>query len=1031
MNFTVYKSSAGSGKTFTLVREYLKLALLHPDKFRHVLAITFTNKAANEMKQRIISGLSLLAEFDAGNPEDPGRSIMVAIMEDTSWTMAEIIEKSKIILRKILHMYSEFAVSTIDSFVHRIVRTFARDLLLPVNFEIELDAANLIKQAVDALINKIGVDEDLTRVLVLYSLSRAEDDKSWNIERDLEKFAGLLFNEDGHNNIERLKDIPISTFFEIHARLQKSIKIFENSVRDYGNKGLHVIESHQIDPSAFASGSTGIHGYFNFLSQFRDDKLIPNSRVQNTIDNDKWYAAKATPDEKAKIDQAKNQLKKLFLEASGFVENGISDYFIHATVLANIYKLSVLNEIGRLLKEISRDQNLVHIAEFNRTISEIIADEPAPYIYERIGEKYHSFLVDEFQDTSLLQWQNLIPLIDNALAQGSKNIVVGDGKQAIYRWRNGEVEQFAALPLIHKRKDNLLNIQQENALVRNYKEHNLGINYRTRKEIVDFNNMFFRTLAERLTPPLDRIYENLEQKSLDSKPDGYLDFRFYDKNNSILDFSEYNLHQIVSQVEECLFDGYQLKDIAILFRSNKNANFIARELISRGYEIQSNESVMLANSKVVNFIIACLKIIANPDDEISRAVFRHFTGDITLLKNNPINELSSSLEQLPIFEICEAIIRKYRLFENHNAYLVFFMDVVHDYNISKGSSLNGFLDWWDQNKEKQYLALPQGLNAIRIMTIHKAKGLEFPIVILPFANYEISNTNNLIWVDLKETLIPEIPVALVSMNKDLDNTKYALQYREEVSKNTLDYLNLLYVAFTRPIDRLYVITEIPSKNSKSTATLQSQLLDYFSNIGKDILEGCVTIGTKPAIRIKADDSLDQSVLETIIDSDWRDKLIIRLNAPGDWQVDDPEQKRGRGNVLHEFLAQLNNTSDDVKELIAEISHSKGFSEEERKYFSEAIQTVLAHDDLQEFYMGEIDVLNEMDILLPDGKLLRPDRVVVKDNIASIIDYKTGSYDTHHEEQLKGYAGILEKMGYNIGKMLLVYFEDPLKVVEVK
>ena len=981
------------------------------------------------MKERIISNLTFLSQYNPENSRDPAKSMMCALIEESELDESQVIKNAELTLQLILHQYSDFSVSTIDSFVHRIVRTFARDLLLPINFEIELDQEKLTNESIDVLIGKAGTDEELTNTLVLYSLSRAEEDKSWNIEADLKIFAKLLFQEEGQINIKKLNKLKLKDFFEINKKLSSKIKKFEAEIKIYGNQGKKLILSNHINPASFYRGASGVPNYFSYLSECLIDKLQPNSYVKDTFEQNKWFSAKVDEKDKGLIDSIKGELTDIYNKVSILIETQLEDYLINRSISGTIYQVSVLSEIGKVLDEITREQNLVHISEFNRKIAQVVMNEPAPFIYERIGEKYHSFLIDEFQDTSMLQWQNLLPLIDNALALGYPNIIVGDGKQAIYRWRNGEVEQFAVLPEIYHRPEGLLYKQREEALERNYKENHLAFNYRTRKEIVNFNNRFFSSAAKNLIPPLDRIYNNIEQKALDNKPGGYIHFDFCDKQELLNTYEEYSISSIIQQIEECLKDGYALKDIAILFRSNSNANLVARSLIKQGYDIQSNESVLLANSKVVGFLIACLRNILVKDDQIAKAVIQHFLDDISIDKRNWKQTNLQSLEQLPVYDACEEIIKRFNLYSTHNPYLIYFMDAVHEYSSSKGSSIHGFIDWWDANKNSQYLTLPEGLDAIKILTIHKSKGLEFPVVILPFANYRLKNTKDYIWIDNNESDVSKMPVALIRMNAKLEQTNYAQNYHEEVGKNILDYINMAYVAFTRPIDRLYVITEKPSKKPSGSFSLSASLFSFFKEENVEILDGKAEIGIKSKNSNRVKIGMKQSILNNIPSSDWRKKLFIRQNAPLDWNVFDPDKQRGIGNLIHKYLSLIN-TLSDTDRVIDRLRFSKEFNDSEIIELENAIKSVVQNDELKDYYAEDVVVMNECGILMPDGKLLRPDRIVIKNNIATIIDYKTGSLSEHHNDQILGYINLMKDMGYTNTQAYLVYLENPINVIKV-
>ena len=484
MSFTVYRSSAGSGKTFTLVKEYLKLILLEPGDFRHILAITFTNKAANEMKDRILKSLEELAKGNLSADRGVTGTLLPMLAAETGMAETEIKLSAGRALEMILHNYADFAIGTIDSFSHKLIRTFAHDFGLPVNFNVELDNDELLSTAVDLLLDRVGDDLELTGLLVNFLETRMDEDKGWNIDTILSGFAKILLDEEGQRNIPTIRHITIENFRKISAGLYATIGQFEKGIRELGQEATASIQRSAIPPNAFYRGDKGIGKYFHNLAAGRMDKLEPNAYVVTTIEEDKWFSAKATPEAKACIDAIKPILLDTFEKVRNACDSGMSGYMLRKLLAKTIYPLAVLNEIGQVLDNFKRQNNLVHISEFNARIAGIVLNEPVPFIYERLGEKYRHLFIDEFQDTSALQWMNYIPLVENALAGGYFNLVVGDGKQAIYRWRGGDVEQFTTLPEVPGSSGNPVLKQREESLQRHFNGVNLDRNYRSRAEIV-------------------------------------------------------------------------------------------------------------------------------------------------------------------------------------------------------------------------------------------------------------------------------------------------------------------------------------------------------------------------------------------------------------------------------------------------------------------------------------------------------------------------------------------------------------------
>jgi ATP-dependent exoDNAse (exonuclease V) beta subunit len=499
--FQVYNASAGSGKTFTLVKQYLKVLLTSSDlfMFQKVLAITFTNKAAGEMKERVLSNLEAFAEGDEND-------LLKIILSETALEATLIKERSKKILEAILQNYSAFSITTIDSFTHKIIKSFAYDLGLSLNFEVEMDAISLLNEAVDVLISKIGTDKKLTNLLIDYSLDKTDDDKSWDISKDLNDFARVLLNEEDVKHFRALAHKELDDFFELKNRLQKANKEIEREYKVFGTEVLSFIEASGAQILDFAqSGECPKH--FQKLTKLRSlksDDLKFDGRLDKTIEEGKnLYAGKVNASIKDTVEGISEQLRLYYYQSKDLYSRTYSNYLLNKITLKSIIPLAVLNNINSELNTIKEDNNIRLNAEFNQLISDNIKDEPAPYIYERIGQRFQHYFIDEMQDTSVLQWQNLIPLIENALAQENSNLLlVGDGKQAIYRWRGGKAAQFIDLGA---KEENPFNIQKE--------IKNLETNFRSYSEIINFNNSFFQHTSNFLQ---NESYKKLFTKEIHS-----------------------------------------------------------------------------------------------------------------------------------------------------------------------------------------------------------------------------------------------------------------------------------------------------------------------------------------------------------------------------------------------------------------------------------------------------------------------------------------------------------------------------------
>ena len=1034
MSFNVYRSSAGSGKTFTLVKEYLKIILADPGDFRHILAITFTNKAANEMKERVLKALKelSLAEQSAGSAG--GGPLLPVLMQETGMSVSEIAQTSWRVLELILHNYADFAIGTIDSFSHKLIRTFAHDFGLPVNFNVELESKDLLATAVDLLLDRVGDDHELTNHLVKFLELRLDEDRGWRIDDILAGFAKILLDDEGQTNINKLKHISLEQFHAISGALHARIREFELRIREIAGPAWTEIRQRDIPVGAFYQGGSGIGKYFENLAAGKTDKLEPNSYVIKTVGEDKWHSGKVTSSERADIDAIKPGLLNIYEQLQSELAKHKADYYLRKLMAKTIYPLSVLNEIEKVLNDFKRQNNLVHIAEFNARIAGIVMNEPVPFIYERLGEKYHHILIDEFQDTSVLQWMNFVPLIENALSGGYFNLVVGDGKQAIYRWRGGDVEQFNALPAIPGSEQNPLILQRERSLSRYYNQVELKQNYRSKTEIVSFNNRFFRVIADNvLSTGKDRIFEGLEQLSDPGKTGGYIGLEFLGNNEDgeDLNYNDLTLQRILKITGDATQDGYRLRDMAILCRSNAHASAIARFLLEQGVSVVSSESLLIANSPKVRFIIAFLRFLFEPRNDIVIAEIRMYLDQNGARDEGRWLSGRDDLTILPVYDLCEELIRRYGLNTKPDIYLQFFLDAVLKFSVKISTGAAEFLNWWEKKRGDLSVVVPEGIDAIRVMTIHKAKGLQFPLVILPFAHEKRKITREYLWVDLDKHVAPGIDLTLLRSEQGMEKTVYAHLYRDEQEKSMLDLLNVLYVAMTRPEEQLYILTRVPPKKKMDPDSWPSFFELFLKNDGIWIEDQSVyEFGEKIAHTSRAViDEISAIRLENVISSDWRNKIEIRLRAPQMWDIDLPVNKSQWGTRIHTLLSWVI-TGNDIPGALGKGILSGLIEQNDLTGVERLLWSVIRNPLLESFFGPDVKVKTEPEILIPEGSFYRPDRVVFDGNRVTILDYKSGKPRDSHADQIRTYAGYISGMGYSEVNCMLVYLEPEVQVVKV-
>ncbi|MBR9831151.1 UvrD-helicase domain-containing protein [bacterium] len=1057
--FKIYKSSAGSGKTYTLVKEYLKLALSANEDFhfKRILAITFTNKAANEMKSRVVEALSELTSDE----KLKGSIVFLQsdLMQELSMNAEQIKQKSGKVLRVILHNYADFAIGTIDKFTHRIVRTFARDLKLPTNFEVELESDPLLNKAIDLLIAKVGADPLLTELLIEFTKSNIQEEKKWQLEGDILTIAKQLLEEEGEQYLKNLKRFNFEDFQRKIAYYKNENKDFRSKIEEIGQQGLHLIKSNGINNESFARGSSGVPKYFEYLESFKTDSLQPNSFHRASFYEDKWLGTKAKKDagQAAAIEGIKEQLIELHLKAQQLVDTYYATYIVRDIALKNLYAVALINELDKIIGDIRKTENRVHISEFNKRISAVIASEPAPFIYERIGEKYKHYLIDEFQDTSVMQFHNLIPLFTNALGEGFFNMLVGDAKQSIYRFRGGEVEQFTSLPKIYKAEENPSVASSQGLFNDQIDESFLKKNFRSKMEVVTFNNELFDFCKE-VAPEIASLYDNQAQEPNLSNTGGMVEIHFCEKlsnsnnrNDSNEDEEEMeseHFTRTISTIEKCLEDGYQYKDIALLFRNNKLANGVAQKLLELDFPISSAESVLISNSESVNLAVSVLYHITFPKEllyqkEILDALyFNNFFGEKTLhevYKTHLIHskettfwstlKMSNSttiehLKQRPLYEMVEEVFRMVDMFDEADPYIQFFLDEVFQYAQLNNNDVQGFLEWWEMNKSKKAIVIPEGLNAINILTVHKSKGLEFPVVIMPYANESVRVDGGK-WIENKSAEEPIYKTEFLALVKELEKTDYASVYEEEKRKSSIDFFNTFYVAVTRPKDRLYIFTNKPPKNS-SNHSVPVVLSGFLSQKGIwELNKATYRFGEEVAT---ISEELKENAIElnSFISTDWKSKLQLSLQAPDYWDINMGESARQYGNTIHLILAMIKSTND-VDRILDRLQNQGVISVVQRMDYQLDIDRILSQKNIAKYFAPENRVKVECDLLTADGITFRPDRVVYFDDHVKVIDFKTGQISDQHQLQLKNYMDLIQKVEKVPVRGSLIYIREAYEV----
>ncbi|UFH36090.1 UvrD-helicase domain-containing protein [Flavobacterium acetivorans] len=1047
-SFSIYDASAGSGKTYALVKEYLKIILVAKknDAYRNILAITFTNKAVHEMKSRIVGSLS---EFAKDTPSEKAQDLMQDLATDTQLSIVEIKTKSQQIIKHIIHNYAAFDISTIDKFTHKVIRAFAHDLNLPMTFEVTLDTENLLIEAVDAIIAQAGEDETLTKLLIDFTMEKTDDDKSWDISREILDTGRLVLNENHRSEITHFHDKSIAEFVEIKKKLAESCKVIDKENASLAEGLLALIENNGIDLKSFSRGT-----FPNHLVSIRDGKFNPKNKTFHEFDD---IAINKTAKDRALIENLIPELIKIL----GTIYKNFEKRDFYKAFLKNITPLSLLNTVSNELAKIQEEQNVLSISEFNAIIHREIQNQPAPFIYERLGERYRHFFIDEFQDTSEMQWQNLIPLIDNALSGqddfGEKGtlMIVGDPKQSIYRWRGGKAEQFIELS-----KDNNPFNNPDKKL-----EH-LDKNYRSYSQVIDFNNEFFKLVSGEFEhPDYKDLYENHSHQKTNDKKGGYVNISFIPKIESsgedeeALDKTELYVLATLNTIQKVLREGFEYKDIVILTRKRGQGIAIANYLTEQRIPLLSSETLMIQNATEVRLIIHLLKYLKNNADLEAKAYFLHYIAE-NIQDQLPVHDfiargmehkqeidfenwlmsfdISLSFQNIrkkSLYEAVEIIVSKFlsqNLAKGGGAYVQYFLDIVLERDVRNQAGIADFLNFWDKNAEKFSIPSPEGNNAVRIMTIHKSKGLEFPVVIMPFAEEDYSRKpKDKLWLDATEMDFG-LPKVLIDNSSAVEGfgeeakSVYDLKKQEEL----LDNVNVLYVALTRAEEQLYVISNmnLTSKGEVKTNDMSTFFINYlmnYSEFDENKLE--YEFGNSKKLS-SASKHVDASKKIEVAAETLNPKNIkIAQREALMWGTHQQESIE-YGNLVHEILSFVK-TKEDVDLAVAKAIENGLINFGQKEVVYQTIQDIVNHKELELFFEEGNIVLNEQTIIQKEGSTIKPDRMVLtKAKEVFLLDYKTGTHNPKYKIQLENYQSAIELMGYKVIKKSLIYIGKEIDVV---
>ena len=1071
-SLTVYKASAGSGKTFTLAVEYMKLLIRDPYAYASILAVTFTNKATEEMKMRILGQLygiwKLLPDSQAYTDR---------ICHTLELSPAVAAERAGIALRLLLHNYSYFRVETIDTFFQSVLRNLARELDLNANLRVELNDRQVEQQAVDKLIEELDEHNVMLNWIIRYIENNISEDKSWNIIGQLKRFGENIFKEFYKQNSDVLhKRFADEHFFTEYMKKLRTLKeTAVQRIKSYGETFFRTLDERGLSIDSFAYGSTGICSYFIKLRNGTFDADIVGQRVRDCMaDTEKWVRKSDKNTAPLVRDAVESVLHALLIETEAERARQWSLYQSAELTLRHLDQLRLLGSIEQQMRNINSELNRFMLSDTQTFLHRLVKDIDSPFIFEKIGTRLEHIMIDEFQDTSTVQWQNFKILLRECMGHGKKNLIVGDVKQSIYRWRSGDWRL-------------LNNIETEFEQSRAEMEIlPLDTNYRSQRRIIAFNNRFFAAAAARETErlraesdapeiaQLGKAYADVEQQIPEKRADnGYVRIELLPED----DYQQEVLRRMKDMLQSFVALGISLSRIAILVRRNRDipviADFFMRECPDM--PLVSDEAFRLDASLAVQIMINALQVLTHEQDLLAKAslvkayrkgVLGHKNTDSKLLADKDaldaclpaeFTEHTYELLSMPFYDLVE---RLYDIFSldtlpEQGAYVCAFYDRLNDYLKENTADIDAFLREWD-NSLHEYTIQSDVADGIRLISIHKSKGLEYDHVIIPFCDWQLEKLGDTIWCRPAVTPFNELPIVPIDYYpKRMRGTIYEQDYIHEHLQNTVDNLNLLYVAFTRASHNLVVFGKRKGDNTRSAVikdvieTLPNSLDGATVTESGDEKTASIVFEYGNIYVPKQTSSRDtQNVFLQPVTAchpsmkTFRSSIAFRQSNPSkDFiETDKDENPQSQyikmGNVLHRLFSAIR-TADDIEPTLRDFEFNGILYDEEltAEELRATLREKFSNPVVADWFSDKWEVFNECTILSVDAKTgeavkHRPDRVMQHNGETLVVDFKFGRERPAYHEQVRSYIRLLEEMGNrHVKGFIWLVFSN--QIIEVK
>lgn len=1029
----IMKASAGSGKTFNLAKTYIRLLLSQEDRraYRHILAVTFTNKATEEMKGRILKELYILSKDTESSP-------YAAEFIPLAGSLENLGQRASLALCDILHDYGAFAISTIDRFFQQTLKAFSREIGQFSSYQVELDTKSLVDESVDRVLDSLSEDDPaLLKWLTQSVMEDLQQGNRYNLEKKLKDVAFSLKSDEHRTMVEKWgvdenHEYSKENLSAMKKALSAVVASFRKDLVSKAEAFAQGCVSAGLAPSDFSGSS--FNAVFAYAGIKPKDKIKPPTDAVRKRSQD--FAGWFRKSDVGRYAHLESELLPLLRDICDHFDRNFRVYNTALMIQKQLNELGIAGDLFRELKGLLKEKNVISIDDSNVILRNIIDGSDAPFVYEKLGVRYEHFLLDEFQDTSRIQWDNFRPLVNESNSNDHENLLVGDVKQSIYRWRGSDWKMMAG------------DVQDE---LPGCTVETLDSNYRSLRNIVDFNNGFFAYSARALDAMLGEhdglsvasIYSDAGQlvKSKDCS-EGFVEALFC--------HPDAELDAVLDAVGRVMESGARAGDITILVRKNQQGSDIAMFLMKNGISVISDDSLHLKASPVVRQVVSLLSSVGDSEDSVGSYLASEMGVD------------SREIRYLSLLDLCESLLRVVKakdetLFASQTQYIQSFMDFVQDHASVNGNTIEAFLTRWKESDPK--ISSPSDPDSVRVMTIHKSKGLEFEHVIVPQAEKNTLFESGSHWArpDVDGTSLSGVVEGVYNVHLSQpknDSTLFSRECFKEMYLQYIDNINTFYVALTRAVRGLTVISSIPSDKCRDAAAAGtgfefgdfSQLLFHYLLSGhKD--QGFVKEDDGVSISFRKGTPYDYSRLERRLDSvgnikpgypsiplnpepvdessDVRERGRLKFSADSvDFFCDEARASvsaRLNGTVMHSILSHVLVPSD-LPEAVADAVRAGDLDAADGDACLSSLSSAVASHP--EWFSENLSaVFSEVSLVDTDGREYRPDRVVSDNGVLTVIDYKFGEKDPRYRKQVERYADIYRRMGHEVAKAVVWYVPD--------